>query len=471
MQVPVSGQAYVHPSQDVNNQRCVNFFATSGGDDGRGQVVLIPTPGLKTLIDLGGQSVRGLILYDSTIFAVADASFYELTINTVTQSATSTLRGTLSSTAGPVSMARNGSQIIIADTANNGYIYSPNTTTFGEITDPEFYGATSIVFIDNYFFFNVPGTDDVYATAIGDGSSVSALDIVSAEAAPDPVVGVGSDKRELWVFGTKSIQIYYNSANATGFPFSLRDGAHIDIGCSAAGSIRGANNALYWLDDRRYVVRNVGYEVEIVSTEAINSAISEYSIVSDAIAFSYSELGHTFYVISFPTAKKTWVFDISTEGWHELAYWSVTNEFEHHLASCYATVGGWHIVGDRRSGKVYRLSRDYHDDAGTLIRRLRSTPFLHSGFAEVEISALELLCEVGKGTLTGTGSDPQISLRYSNDGGYTWSSEISRSLGTMGQYGKRVRWNRLGSAREWQLEFVVHDPVPVAIIDAEINPE
>jgi hypothetical protein len=207
----------------------------------------------------------------------------------------------------------------------------------------------------------------------------------------------------------------------------------------------------------------------VVSNGAINSAISSYGDVSDAFAFSYTELGNTFYVISFPTAKKTWVFDTVNGVWHEWAYWSPNNEFEHHLANCYLYVDGWHVIGDRQSGKLYRLSRDYLDDAGTSIHRVRTTQFLSSGFQELTVNSVELLCEVGKGQVSGTGEDPQIMLRYSQDGGYTWSHELWRSLGKLGNYAQRITWNRLGSGREWLVEFHVFDKIKTALIAADAD--
>ena len=468
MQIPITGQAYVHPSQDVNNQRCLNLFPTTAGDLGRGQAVLLPTPGLTTLVDSGGDEVRGLIVFDDSLYTVIDNTFYLAELDKDAVSITLTSKGELASFEGHVQMERNATQIMIVDEENNGYVYTPSSDSFVEITDGDFTGAGSLVYMDSYFVFNNPGTDDVYTTAVGDGTSIDPLDVVSAEAAPDRVIGLAVDKRELWVFGEKSIEVYYNSANATGFPFSRRDGAHLDIGCSARKSIVNTENTLFWLDSRGYVIQSQGYDLSIVSTEAIHAEIASYDEVSDAFAFSYQDRGHTMYVISFPTPKKTWVYDATIQSWHERAYYNDDNEFEHHLANCIAEFKRWHIVGDRRSGKIYRMSHDYRDDAGVDIHRIRTSSFLNSEFQELTIDELELHIEAGKGTVTGTGSDPMIQLRYSNDGGYTWSHSMVRSMGKLGEYDTRVRWNRLGLATEWLFEFRIVEPVDFSLIDASV---
>ena len=58
------------------------------------------------------------------------------------------------------------------------------------------------------------------------------------------------------------------------------------------------------------------------------------------------------------------------------------------------------------------------------------------------------------------GWDPQVMLRISNDGGKTWGPELWRSAGKMGEYTKRVSWNRMGSARRRVFEVTMTDPIP-----------
>ena len=58
------------------------------------------------------------------------------------------------------------------------------------------------------------------------------------------------------------------------------------------------------------------------------------------------------------------------------------------------------------------------------------------------------------------GADPQVMLRISNDGGKTWTEELWRSAGKLGEYTKRVSWNRMGSARRRVFEVTMTDPIP-----------
>jgi hypothetical protein len=56
--------------------------------------------------------------------------------------------------------------------------------------------------------------------------------------------------------------------------------------------------------------------------------------------------------------------------------------------------------------------------------------------------ALEIEAEFGTGLIDGT--DATIMLRYSDDGGHTWSAERTKSLGLIGETAKQVKFNRLG---------------------------
>lgn len=470
MKFPIAGQAYQLPSVDINNQRCVNLYPTlKQGPES--DMALVRTPGLKSLIDTGGTNVRALIEFGNILYAIVDDKFYEITVDRVAQTATKTERGTLATTSGRISWDVNPTQIMIV-AGDTGYVYAPASTTFTEITDPDFTGGTNVVFMDSYFIYNTPNASTIYATAINDGTSVDALDVTTAEKKPDKTVGLAVDKGELWVFGEKSIEIYFNAANPTGFPFSLRNGAAVDQGCAAAHSIVSVNNTLMWLDDRGYIVNiEGGYGIRTVSTEAINAEINKYPKIDDAFAYTYIESGHQFYVITFPSANKTWVYDLTLGAWHERASYDLDKGFMRHIGNCAIQHKRLNLLGGYNDGTIYIMDRDFLDDDGEEIRRLRTTQHFTVENKLVGIPEFELHIEAGRGLQTGQGSDPQIMMRYSNDGGIRWSHELWRSLGKVGEYGKRCRWNRLGSAREWIFEFSYSEPTEFVIMEAYMELE
>jgi hypothetical protein len=120
----------------------------------RGTAALYPTPGLTLLAQLSANEVRGLYALsdDSALIAVSGATVYS-----VTPSWVATVIGTLTTTAGPVSIADNGTSAYLADGVNR-YYYTWATSTFATVasTDGPFTGADQVGIIDNYLIYTDP---------------------------------------------------------------------------------------------------------------------------------------------------------------------------------------------------------------------------------------------------------------------------------------------------------------------------
>lgn len=475
MQISLCGPAYKHSSVDVNNQRCVNLFPVTAGPEGRGTSPLVRTSGLSLLLDLGDEPIRCLGVVEGLLYAVCGASVYKITVNYMTQTGVAVLIGTMTSTSGTVYMASNPDQIMWVDGTATGYIYQIDTSNFHAIVTSDFPGAESVVFIDSYFVVNEPDTGKFYVSSPNDGDSWDPLDVATAETSTDNIVGLGVTKGELWIIGEKSTEIWYNAANASGSPFSLRTGLQMQIGCGAKDSIVAVNDLLTWLDHRGFIVQsavspfvrsnNSGYDMQIISDEAITTEILSYSRRDDAIAMSYNDRGHIMYQITFPTAKKTWVYDYTTKGWHERSYFnSLESVDEHHLGQFYATVDSLHIMGGTRDGKLYLSSPDYRTDNEDVIRCVRTTPVQYDKdlFRLAGVDRIDLRIGINAHSET----SPQVTMRYSHNGGHTWSDHLSRNIGETGEYAKPVTWNRLGVGREWVFEFVIVEDMEFTIIDA-----
>jgi hypothetical protein len=324
--------------------------------------------------------------------------------------------------------------------------------------------------------YNEPDSQKIWITQLLDGTSVDPLDFASAEGSPDGVVAVNSIHRELWVFGTDTTEVWYDSG-ATDFPLIPIQGAFNETGCIAPYSVAKLDNSLFWLgnDPRGFgvIYRSNGYAAQRVSTHAIEYAIQGYTDISDAVAYTYQQEGHAFYVISFPTGNATWVYDVATGAWHERAY--LTNgEFTRHRSNCQCNFQSTTLVGDYQNGNIYKFDLDVYADNGATQKWLRSWRALPSGQNNLKRTAqhsLQLESESGVGLVVGQGNDPQAMLRWSDDGGHTWSNEHWKSMGAIGQYGYRTIWRRLGMTqklRDRVYEVSGTDPVKIAIMGAEL---
>jgi len=468
MKFPFIGQAYTSRSLNSNAQECVNLFPELE-NKGKNIGVLYGTPGFTLFIQLAGESIRkgGLRALGDFIYAIAHDQLYK--INAV---GIATAIGTLDTNSGDISMSDNGTQIMIVD-GNNGYIYNINTEVFAKITDPDFPGANTVTFMDGYFIFNKPGTKSFMITKLYDGTSIDALDIASAEGAPDNLLAIVNDHRELWLYGERTTEVWYNSGNAD-FPFDRMDGIFIESGLAAPLSVIKADNATAWVSKNEYghgtIVRAQGYTPKVISTRAIEEELRKYSTISDAFGWVYSMAGHVFYVWTFPSGNTTWVYDASTQMWHKWSSYDATLKGQgRHRADSHVFFNDKHYIGDYQNGKIYELKMDVYTDNGDPIIRKRTTQHLSDDEKRTVYHSLQVVMEAGVGLTSGQGSDPKAMLRMSKDGGHTWTPERWVSFGKKGEYKDRAIWRTLGFARDMLFEVTISDPVPVALIGATLK--
>jgi hypothetical protein len=370
-------------------------------------------------------------------------------------------------------MSSNGTQIIIVNGVG-GYIIDVSSGTLTQITSASFpNGVTRATYQDGYFAVAGNGTQKFYISSLSNGSLWNGLDYASAEGSPDNTIGIISDHRELWLFGKNSTEIWVNTGNAT-FPFHRTGNAFIEQGCASGASVAKIDNSVFWLgsDDRGdgIVYRANGYTPQRISTHALEFAIQGYSVISDASGFTYQQEGHSFYVLNFPAVSKTWVYDVSTGVWHERAYMNQSSgALSRWRANCHVMFNGLNIVFDYSNGKLYQLDMDTYTDDGDYIYRLRSTIDNENMQDRVFYELLEVDLETGVGLNNGQGISPVLMMRYSNDGGHTWSSVKSESMGSIGQYSARCRYKRLGTGRNRVWEISMTDPVKFVVMGANVR--
>lgn len=473
MKTPILGSSYVARSVNAADNRMVNLYPEVIPEGGKEAAYLQRAPGLRFLQTVGTGPIRGLWAHQtngSDFYVVSGNEFYQLDSLT----GAPTLLGSVTGT-GPVSIADNGTQMFIACNPDS-YIYNETLGTFAQITDPDFPGAVTVTYLDGYFVFNEPDSQRIWITALFDGTSIDPLDFASAEGSPDGVVGLLSDHRELWVFGTDSTEVWYDDGGAD-FPFTRVQGAFNEVGCVAPHSIAKLDNGIFWLgSDARgqgIVYRANGYQAVRVSTHAVEWQIQQYADMSDALAYTYQQDGHPFYVLIFPSANTTWVYDVSTQAWHERAGFA-NGAFTRHRSNCQCNFEGSIVVGDYENGNIYAFDMTTFADNGETQKWLRSWRALPTGQNDLKRQAhhnLQLDCETGVGLVDDT-TPPQVMLRWSDDGGHTWSNEHWKSMGPIGASATRVIWRRLGMAdklRDRVYEVSGTDPVKIAIMGAELS--
>lgn len=473
---PFVGASYQARSRTLDAQRCLNLFVEMGNPQGtsKSPAALIGTPGMSLWSVLGTDGVRGLLRFSATqLVAVVGQNVYLVTTlgsGALVGTLAGLVAGTTATGTGPVSMASNGTLVMIV-TGDAGYVLTPGlpVPTLARINSPNFLGADVVYFLDGYFVFNRPGTARFQITNLY-GISIDGLAFATAEGAPDLLVTLIVDHRELWLLGENSTEIWFNSGNPD-FPFERNQGAFIEVGCAAKYSAAKLDNAVIWLasDDRGQgmVVRTNGYQPMRISTHALEFALASYARIDDAVAWTYQQEGHSFYVLNLPSAGKTWVYDASTSLWHERAWRDPNGNLGRHRGQCQVSFANKILVGDWENGNISQLDLNVFTDNGVAIARIRACQ--HAAGPNMKrqyFTALQIDMEAGVGLSSGQGIDPQARLRWSDDGGFTWGNEMLASIGKVGEYQRRVRWRRLGYARDRVFEVTITDPVRVAIVGA-----
>lgn len=436
----------------------INFYPAA---DSEKDIIQFPSPGLDehcTLTDC--TQVRGLYAWNGSIYAVAQRGATAVLWRVDESGAFSELGTITTSANGPVWMRNNPTQLCIVDGVS-GYTYTPTTGVFTQITDLDFPGAAAMDYQDGYGIFVSPTSRQWFFSALNDFSSFDAGDFYSKEGRPDNIISILSDHREPWLLGSESCEVWHNAGGdntSIDTPtFARCSGGLLEMGCGAVKSPANFDNSLVWLSEKGQLLRAQGYNASIISTDKFGREISDYNLFSDAIAFAYTDLEHEFYQITFPSADKTWVYDAKTKLFHKKQSWKSGGGFGRHRANCHAFLNNTHYVGDYINGKVYTMSVDHLDDDGEEIQRVLHSVNFHGGLKSIVFPSIQIEFMPGVGLTSGL--DPQAMLQYSSDGGQTWSNELWRSVGKIGEYTARAIWNRMGQDIQRIYRLTVSDPV------------
>jgi len=337
-------------------------------------------------------------------------------------------------------------------------------------SDGAFTGGTNVDIVDNYFVYNRPDTQQFGCSNVLSPISGS-TNFSSKDGAPDDLVTLIVDHREIYLLGETSSEVWVDQGTSP-FPFTRIPGTSTQHGIVAPFSVARLGNSFAYLSKNNrgtaQIVQMNGYIPQRISTHAVENSLNGKTI-TDAVAWTYQLEGHEVYVISFPTLQLTWCYDIATQMWHKWLYTNNLGQYERCRGNCAAVFQGYVLVGDYSNGKIYHLDRNVYTDDGQNVKRLRRAVHLTTDLQRQYFEELQLQFQPGVGLSTGQGDDPQAMLRWSSDGGSTWSNEHWTTIGKIGKYTNRAIWRRLGTARDRIFEVSVSDPVKAVIVSANLK--
>ncbi len=532
----------------------IPFISNSPGPNGRypinlyldpereiGRPALVGTPGLTSWsTPSSNKEVRGMHVMGGTLYVVAGNTLYS--VNTA---GTATSIGTVSGkTSGRVWMEHNAlNQLGIVD-GETAYTYSSGTlAAWSAIT--ALCTPGSLAYQDEMFLVSDANGSYIYPSDLNE-TDFDDHDPSRATGTGADILAIASVSGYPAVMKVDSVESMYNSGHATA-PLARVSGSVKNVGVSGSGSTIVADQSVFFLDSKRRFMRTVGQGgLRVVGTDQLHEKVGGYDRVDDVLGYEVVHKGHIWCVFVFPSADKTWVYDLTVasqgaDGWFQ---WSSGLAQRRHRGNCAITYNNDTIIGDYENGQLYKLSATAYDDDGDHIRGERVAQAVRSDRKKLFFNSLEIEMGEGVGVVAASGlstlsasestgdtvvaittatqirqnyklgitldsgdvqwvyvttapvgstvyisealegdaasgnqvewyndmgEDPQAMLRYSKNRGRTWSNERWASVGKGGEYENRIRYKRLGSARDMTFEWVMTDPVERVIYGATLD--
>lgn len=506
----LGNKPYASPFHSIGQEICQNLYLEMAQSDASAaESFLVKIPGLRRFPSVYDASNLGACrgLFRSTngrVFSVHSSGFYEVGID-----GSKTKLGTINTLEGPVSMAENGALLMLVD-GGDGWIFEYVKNVLTRITDANFPSITdgnpaptSVAYIDTYFVVNLPNSNtyywsNSYYTWDDVGADIYAqpydpahpqgywtpLQSGQKSGKPDYINVLINCNNYLWIFGINSVEVHYDTGDTSGQQFRRYQGALLNIGCSAPRSVATYQNSIFFLGTDAAgtlgVFANDGLQPVRISTRGIEQKIQDMTKWSDCIGYTYAQNGHAFYVMQFPNASKTLVYDTVTNAWHERTKLRKSDGAYVRWDGLFA-VSNWDklIMGDMSTSELYIHDPYYYQNDSPLssdvnyIRCVKTTPITFVDGKLVRYNWIQVICNQGSGRVVDTaakvGSDPMVQLAWSNDTGVTWSNERSAPLGKMGEYSKRTIFPSAGMGRNRVWRVAMTDPVPFLLVKLVIN--
>ena len=453
MQIKLPVHSYRLNSITASNARLINCYAEAV-PDGKQPVRITRAPGIAAFSSPTAGLGRGIHVMSGVTYAVVGTTLYS-----ISSGGTATSLGTIAGSA-HCSMSNNGTELVIGQDDGTWYVY--NGSTLAAISDADFTarGARIADFVDNYIAFVEPDSGRWFISDLAAATAYDALDFATAEGSPDRLVSLITDHREVVLFGENTTELWYNSG-ITGFPFERSPGGFIELGITGVHARCKLDNGVFWLASDLTARRLTGNTPVRISHHGFEERVRGYATVSDCEVYPHTFNGHLCVVYRFPSAGETWVFDVTTNEWHERESYGYDGWNVSGFVECYGKV----LVQNALSGAIGSLSNSTYTEFGTTQRAEWTYQNVYGEHQRIPHSGLEIVCETGVGLSTGQGSDPQLTLEMSNDGGRTYNTLPTRTIGAQGEYKTRVKWHRLGASRDRVYRASISDPIQLSVTD------
>lgn len=370
------------------------------------------------------------------------------------------------------STLQSGKRPTFADFGSTGYlanggqiVKAPSAGTTSYLADPQAPTAVShVAALDGYMLANEVGTGKFHQSDVGNPDSWAGT-WYTAEGAPDLLNALGVANKRLFLFGSQTVETWRNDGTT---PFSPEYQGYVQRGIIAQNSLAFGDGTWYWLDNYRQVVRLNGLQADPLSL-SLNKYLQGFGAVSDAIGDYMSIEGRPYYVLHFPTEERTLCLDILSTGaetqWYELAM----GGSERWAGNCFCLAESWNLalVGDRRTGKIYKISSSYFDSAGEPFTSLVRTGHVTRGSMSRRKRSHAITFRLKRNQGLSVPADAAVMVKWRDNGNATWSNERTIPLVSTSGTDFRAKISRLGTYYSRQYQFSMASAYPLVLVSAE----
>lgn len=435
--------SYERARGDLPGLPVVNMFAEEAVSE-EGGVVLQSRPGLVDRdADMGAGPVKALFkrsgVLSGDLVGVSGGNIYRVTtsLGSVTGS-------------GAVSIAGNEIGVMVTAGATPRYY---NGTTLADIAFPDSASVSKVLAGAGRFILLRSGTGQFYWTPPL-AATVDALDLATAESAPDLLLDALFIDDTLSLFGAETVEFWPNTGDDE-TPFQPLQGRVIEKGIKATGCAVAIGPTFAWvtndnqvcLQDENTILSNPGLEEQIEAS----ASVSLFTFLIGGVEF-----------LALRLDDETHVWSMRSKAWSKFESYGQTNW----VPQCFA--GG--VFGSSLDGATLAWGDADTDLDGVMTRLFRAGFPLDGG--GVPVNNIQLRSNVGQTPfLTGDYAAPVVEMRLSRDAGQTWGNWRATALGAQGEYRRKVQWRACGLASQPGLlaEFRVTDPVPFRASSVLVN--
>jgi hypothetical protein len=446
--------------------RLINCLAEPLGKDVNASKKLAPpavvwrkSPGLTLFGASGNTGFRGQILVNNTLYAAwsGKVSRFDST------GAETSLTGTMTGTEKVFFARNNATNPDIVCVAPQTGAFTVTSSAVSSFADPDIGAPNSVCFMDSFFIFTYG--DGTLQASGQNAVTIATTDKTTAQSKPGGLTRSVPFNGQLVALGPVFGEVYSDTANPTGFPFTrsyvLQRGLLSPY--ALAGHEDGFASALIWVADDNSVVMHNGTPNPLkISPPDLDRLIAGVSDKTTLEASVYIAQGHPKWVLSCPTF--TWEFDLGSQKWNEKQSYQQLRWRA--IGGCSA-FGKW-IMGDTQAGQLIYVDQTNFSEVGSpLVMQIDSGPVVNFP-NRTKVARADFNFVTGVGIATGQdpiATNPDVAISWSNDGGITYGNEFIRQLGTQAT-ASRVTMFRSGmtgvQGRRWRLR--ISDPVYSAFL-------